>query len=297
MYKFIMFTRKTRGFIVRIAPAPGISSLGRYMGRKLSSIRRVAGPLVICLIGACALACSRPSESSEPFAMRAEVVATFPHDSDAFTQGLVIHDGRLFEGTGQYGRSSLREVDLESGRVERIAPLNRAFFGEGITIMGDRIFQLTWQNGVGAIYELESFEVTGVFRYEGEGWGLTHDGVNLILSDGTPTLRFLDPSDFSVVRTLDVTGPNGPVTRLNELEYIRGEVWANIWYEDVIVRIDPATGAVTGTVDVSRTYPAALRGSEAVANGIAFDADAEKIYVTGKNWPQLFEIRLVAADD
>jgi len=229
--------------------------------------------------------------------MRAEVVATFPHDSDAFTQGLVIYDGRLFEGTGQYGRSSLREVDLESGRVERIAPLNRAFFGEGITIMGDRIFQLTWQNGVGAIYQLESFEVTGVFRYEGEGWGLTHDGENLILSDGTPTLRFLDPNDFSVVRTLDVTGPDGPVARLNELEYIRGEVWANIWYEDVIVRIDPATGDVTGTVDVSRTYPAALRGSEAVANGIAFDSDAEKIYVTGKNWPQLYEIRLVAADD
>jgi len=229
--------------------------------------------------------------------MRAEVVATYPHDSEAFTQGLVIHDGRLFEGTGQYGRSSLREVDLESGRVERLAPLNRAFFGEGVTIMGDRIFQLTWQNGVGAIYELESFEVTGVFRYEGEGWGLTHDGVNLILSDGTPTLRFLDPNDFSVIRTLEVTGPNGPVARLNELEYIRGEVWANIWYEDVIVRIDPATGAVTGTVDVSRTYPAALRGSEAVANGIAFDAESGKIYVTGKNWPQLFEIRLVAADD
>jgi glutamine cyclotransferase len=229
--------------------------------------------------------------------MIAEAVSAYPHDEDAFTQGLVIHDGRLFEGTGQYGRSSLREVELQSGNVKRMSPLNRAYFGEGITIMGDRVYQLTWQNGVGAIYDIESFEVTGIFRYEGEGWGLTHDGEHLILSDGTASLRFLDPEDFAVARTVDVTGPNGPVERLNELEYIRGEVWANVWYEDRIVRIDPQTGTVTGTVDLSGIYPAALRGSEEVANGIAFDADEDKIFVTGKNWPQLFEIRLVGGSD
>jgi glutaminyl-peptide cyclotransferase len=280
-----------------MTPGPEVSAGCSYMNLILSLILRFSGPLTVGLFGACALACSGQSASSEPFAMRAQVVATYPHDENAFTQGLVIHDGRLFEGTGQYGRSSLREVDLETGSVERIAPLNRAFFGEGITIMGDRIFQLTWQNGVGAIYALESFEVTGVFRYDGEGWGLTNDGEYLILSDGTATLRFLDPADFTVVREVTVAGPNGPLERLNELEYIRGEIWANVWYEDFIVRIDPDSGEVTGTVDLSNVYPAALRSSEEVANGIAFDASDGRIYVTGKNWPELYEIRLVAAED
>jgi glutamine cyclotransferase len=228
--------------------------------------------------------------------MVAEIVASYPHDTDAFTQGLVIHEGRLYEGTGQYGQSSLREVALETGSVLRSSRLSRAYFGEGITIMGDRVFQLTWKSGIGAVYDLESFEIDGTFRYEGEGWGLTHDGNLLILSDGTSTLRFLDPENFEVVRTVEVVGPDGPISRLNELEYIRGEVWANIWYQDTIVRIDPQTGTVSGVIDLSAVYPQTLRAREAVANGIAFDASEQRIYVTGKYWPQLYEIRLVAPD-
>jgi glutamine cyclotransferase len=296
MYKFNMFCSKSGGFAVKMPSVSGILSFRAVIFDKAFSATGNVGTLAACLAGLSLLACSTDSESSDAYATTAEIVAAYPHDRDAFTQGLVIHEGRLFEGTGQYGRSSLREVDLASGQVQRIAPLNRAYFGEGVTIMGDRVFQLTWQNGVGAIYDLESFEVTGVFRYAGEGWGLTHDGEYLILSDGTPTLRFLEPEDFSVVREVEVTGPNGPVARLNELEYINGEVWANIWYEDRIVRINPETGAVVGTIDVSGIYPAALRSSEEVANGIAYDERNGKIFVTGKNWPQLFEIRLVPAE-
>ena len=229
--------------------------------------------------------------------MRAEPIASYPHDPSAFTQGLTMYAGRMFEGTGQYGRSSIREVDLESGEVERIASLNRAFFGEGITVLDDRLYQLTWQNGVGAVYSLDSFEVIETFRYEGEGWGLTHDGESLILSDGTSHIRFLDPEDFSLTQTIEVTGPNGPVERINELEFIDGQIWANVWYEDVIIRINPDTGAVEGTIDLSEIYPAELRGSEEVANGIAWDARANRIFVTGKNWPQLFEVRLVPVDE
>ncbi len=249
------------------------------------------------LAGCALLACSPDGRTRDSFSMVAEIVASYPHDTNAFTQGLVMHEGRLYEGTGQYGESTLREVALETGDVIRSSRLSRAYFGEGITIMGERVFQLTWQNGIGAVYNLDSFEILETFRYEGEGWGLTHDDTHLILSDGTATLRFLDPRNFEVVRTLEVTGPNGPVRRLNELEYVRGEIWANVWYEDIIVRIDPDSGAVSGIIDLSAIYPAGLRGREEVANGIAFDADAEKIYVTGKNWPQLYEIELVAPED
>jgi glutamine cyclotransferase len=253
--------------------------------------------LATILAGCLLLACSPDGRTGDSFNMVAEVVAEYPHDSSAFTQGLVIHDGRLFEGTGQYGASTLREVALETGEVLRAARLSQTYFGEGITIIGERVFQLTWRAGIGAVYDLETFEISNTFRYSGEGWGLTHDNSQLILSDGTSTLRFLDPDSFEVTRELDVTGPNGPVSRLNELEYVRGEIWANVWYEDFIVRIDPDTGAVTGTIDLTNIYPPALRGREEVANGIAFDAGNEKIYITGKNWPRLYEIRLVSATD
>ena len=249
------------------------------------------------ILGSILLACTPAGSTSESFRMIAEVVASFPHDQRAFTQGLAIYEGRLFEGTGQYGESTLREVALESGEVLRSTRLSRAYFGEGITILDDRIFQLTWQNGIGAVYDLETFAVSDTFRYAGEGWGLTHDGDRLILSDGTATLRFLDPNSFAVVQELEVTGPNGPVARLNELEFIRGEIWANVWYEEFIVRIDPDSGDVVGIVDLSSIYPTTLRGREEVANGIAFDADEQRIFITGKNWPQLHEIRLVPPQD
>mgnify|MGYP001820302048 CR=1 FL=1 len=253
---------------------------------------------LLTVIAGCALfACSPDGRTGDSFTMVAEIVASYPHDTNAFTQGLVMHEGRLFEGTGQYGASTLREVSLETGEIVRSSRLSRAYFGEGITIMGDRVFQLTWRSGIGAVYDLASFEVDSTFRYTGEGWGLTHDSTHLILSDGTATLRFLDPTSFEVMRELEVTGPDGPVHRLNELEYVRGEIWANVWYEDFIVRIDPETGAVAGVIDLSGIYPAQLRDREEVANGIAFDTDNERIYVTGKNWPQLYEIRLVSATD
>jgi glutamine cyclotransferase len=222
-----------------------------------------------------------------------EVVAAYPHDPSAFTQGLTVHEGVLYEGTGQYGASSVRRVDLATGRIERLRALDGRYFGEGIAILGGKLYQLTWQNGVGIVYDLQTFDVVETFRYNGEGWGLTQDGAHLIVSDGSPTLRYLDPATFTVVRELAVRDGDLPVERLNELEYVDGEIWANIWYEDRIARISPQSGAVLGWVDLAMLYPRSARGSEAVLNGIAYDAAAERLFVTGKNWPQLYEIRIV----
>ena len=221
-----------------------------------------------------------------------KVVAVYPHDSNAFTQGLAIEAGQLYEGTGQYGASSIRRVDLTSGRVEKQRALNSRYFGEGIAILGGLLYQLTWQIGVGVVYDLESFEVQRTFQYAGEGWGLTHDGQQLILSDGTATIRFLDPQTFAVVREIEVRDGGTPVVKLNELEFIDGEIWSNIWYEDRIARISPTTGEVLGWIDLSTLYPANARSSEAVLNGIAYDAAAKRLFVTGKNWPQLYEIEV-----
>jgi len=218
-------------------------------------------------------------------------VEVFPHDPNAFTQGLVIHDGYFYEGTGQYGRSSLRKVAIASGDVERIATLDASYFGEGITILGDRIYQLTWQQGIGFVYDLETFANVGSFRYTGEGWGLTHDGEHLIMSDGTASLRFLDPETFEVVRAVEVSDGGRPVARLNELEYVEGEVWSNVWYDDRIARIDPDTGTVIGWIDLASLYPRSRRGSEDVLNGIAYDATAKRTFVTGNNWTILLELR------
>jgi glutamine cyclotransferase len=222
-----------------------------------------------------------------------EVVAAFPHDSNAFTQGLAIEAGRLYEGTGQYGASTVRRVDLQSGRTEKQRALNERYFGEGIAILGGLLYQLTWQNGVVVVYDLETFEVRRTIQYDGEGWGLTHDGRELIMSDGSPTLRFRDPQTFAVTREIEVRAAGAPLARLNELEYIDGEIWANIWYDDRIARISPNNGEVLGFIDLATLYPQSARGSEAVLNGIAYDAAAKRLFVTGKNWPQLYEIRVV----
>jgi glutamine cyclotransferase len=221
-----------------------------------------------------------------------KVVAAYPHDSKAFTQGLAIDGGRLFEGTGLYGESTVRLVNLASGRAEKQRALNARYFGEGIAILDGSLYQLTWQNGVVVVYDLETFEVQRTMQYEGEGWGLTHDGTHFVMSDGSSTLRFRDPQTFAVVREVEVRDADEPVARLNELEYVNGEIWANIWYDDRIARIDPKTGAVRGYVDLGTLYPASARGSEAVLNGIAYDPAAERLFVTGKNWPQLFEIEV-----
>ncbi|MEE8236761.1 MAG: glutaminyl-peptide cyclotransferase [Gammaproteobacteria bacterium] len=222
-----------------------------------------------------------------------EIVATIPPEPTAFTQGLVIHDGRLYESTGQYGESTLRRLELATGRVEKQIALSSAYFGEGITIFGERLYQLTWQNNLALVYDVETFDRVGAYRYDGEGWGLTHDGTHLIVSDGSAAIRFHNPETFEVVRRLVVLADGQPVGSLNELEYINGEIWANLWYQDRIARISPETGAVLGWIDLSGLYPRSRRASEDVLNGIAYDAETDRLYVTGKNWPWLYQIAVV----
>ena len=222
-----------------------------------------------------------------------KVVAAYPHDPAAFTQGLVIDHGQLYEGTGQYGASSIRKVDLESGRVEKIHSIDREYFGEGITILGNKLYEITWKSGLAFVYDLDSFNVVQTFKYPTEGWGLTHDGEHLIMSDGSSTLRFLDPMTFKPQREITVRDGDKPVSQLNELELIEGEIWANVWYDDRIARISPADGRVLGWIDLADLYPRSARRGDDVLNGIAYDAAARKIYVTGKNWPQLYQIDVV----
>lgn len=225
----------------------------------------------------------------------ARVIASHPHDPAAFTQGLFVSDGRLFETTGQHGRSSLREVELRTGRVKREVKLPHRYFGEGSTAWRGTIVSLTWQHGTAFRWHRDTFRRLGQWRYPGEGWGLTQDGTQLILSDGTPELRFLDPASFAERRRLRVTWQGRAVSDLNELEYVRGEILANIWHTDLIARIDPVSGAIRGFIDLGAvTASLNLTDPEAVLNGIAYDARAGKLYVTGKDWPRLFQIALPA---
>ncbi len=223
-----------------------------------------------------------------------KIVNTYPHDPTAFTQGLVFHDGLLYESTGLEGRSTLRQVELETGRIRRRYDLPPQLFGEGLALYGDRLVQLTWKSGVGFVYDLNSFELQRTFRYSTEGWGLTHDNRRLIMSDGTSTLYFLNPETFEVIGHIAVRGEQGPVARLNELEYVEGQVYANVWQTDLIARIDPQTGWVTAWIDLTGLlWPEDYGRPVDVLNGIAYDADQGRLFVTGKWWPQLFEIELV----
>jgi glutamine cyclotransferase len=222
-----------------------------------------------------------------------EIVHSYPHDASAYTQGLAFDNGVLFEGTGKYGESTLRRVELESGRAQQTVRLSRGVFGEGIAVWGGEVLQLTWRNQFGLVYDKSTLQELRRFRYAGEGWGLTHDGTHLILSDGSSTLRFLDPKTFRVVRQLMVRSGGRRVGYLNELEYVRGEILANIWYKDYLARISPANGDVLGWIDLQSLVPDGL-DRESVANGIAYDAEHDRLFVTGKNWPRLFEVRLVA---
>ena len=224
-----------------------------------------------------------------------EVINQYPHDPGAFTQGLVFHGGVLYEGTGLKGQSSLRKVALETGEVVKKRDLSYRYFGEGVTVLGDEIMQLTWRSHVGFVYDRDTFERLRDFSYPSEGWGLTHDGLNLIMSDGTAMLRFLAPATFEEVAQLEVRDGEGPVRRLNELEYIGGEIYANVWQTDRIARISPRSGRVVGWIDLTGLLkPEDRTGSEGVLNGIAYDAAGKRLFVTGKRWPKLFEIRLVA---
>ncbi|MGD2146204.1 MAG: glutaminyl-peptide cyclotransferase [Anaerolineae bacterium] len=237
-----------------------------------------------------------PTSTVTPEQYSYRVVNEYPHDPEAWTQGLVFDEGYLYEGTGLYGASSIRLVALETGEVLEMRPLPAEIFGEGITVYnGDKIAQLTWRNQIGFIYDKEDFELLDQFTYTSEGWGLTYDGSQLIMSDGTSTLHFLDPETLGETDTIEVAYAGTPVVRLNELEYIQGEIYANVWLTDWICVIDPATGYVTGWIDLQGLLGPEDAGEADVLNGIAYDANGERLFVTGKLWPSLFEIELVPA--
>lgn len=224
------------------------------------------------------------------------VIAKYPHDRGSHIQGLVVDEGPgiLLEGSGLWGQSSLRRVELETGKIIQYLPLPEQYFGEGITAYGDRIIQLTWKAGVGFVYDRTSFEQIGTFSYGHEGWGITHDGQQLIVSDGTDTIHFWDPRTMQETHQIHVRDEFGPVTQLNELEFMEGEILANVWQTDKIVRIDPVSGQVTGRIDLSGLLPEEERdGSEGVLNGIAYDSANKRLFITGKRWPALFEIELL----
>jgi glutamine cyclotransferase len=222
------------------------------------------------------------------------VVHTYPHDSSAFTQGLVMVGGMLYEGTGLNGRSSVRAVDLATGRVIQSVEVPAQYFGEGLTDWGSNLVELTWKAQRGFVYDRFSMRLVRTFEYKGEGWGLTHDRQHLIMSDGTAVLRFLDPVTFQVVRTLPVMDGGRPVKELNELEYIHGEIYANVWQTDRIARISPQTGKVIAWIDLNGLLVSDERtDGNAVLNGIAYDQKGDRVFVTGKLWPKLFEIKLV----
>ena len=230
--------------------------------------------------------------NSEPVNYAYRIVNVFPHDENAFTQGLLIDDGVLYESTGLNGYSSLRRIDLETGEILQFVALPNEYFGEGITVFDGKIIQLTWLSNKGFVYDKESFDLLQNFSYQTEGWGITTDGSRLIMSDGTSSLYFLDPETFQEIGQVEVHD-NGTVERLNELEYIKGKVYANIWLEDKIAIINPQTGQVEGWINLSGLQNMENQDSNAVLNGIAYDAATEKLFVTGKLWPQLFEIELI----
>jgi glutaminyl-peptide cyclotransferase len=256
----------------------------------IRTMTRLGALVVLCVTVGC-----RQDEPAAAPSVDYRVVQTFPHDPAAFTQGLVIDDGVLFESTGLYGRSSLRRVDLTTGRVLQQVRLPDRYFGEGCVVVDDRIYQLTWRAGVGFIFDRVTLQHIGEFTYSGEGWGLTYDGARLVMSDGTARLRFLSTNDFAVVRQVEVTRDGQPLTGLNELEWIEGEVWANVFRTDTVVRIDPGSGEVVDTLDFAGLLTPELRQGRRVdvLNGIAYDAATQRLFLTGKLWPVLFEVEVV----
>jgi glutamine cyclotransferase len=252
----------------------------------------LARRLFLCLAASLAFAWAGAASAALPV-YDVEVKAVYPHDAGAFTEGLFWLDGALYESTGLEGQSTIRKVRLNDGVVLQKQSIAPNLFGEGIVNWGDEILSLTWRDQVGFRWDRRTLKVKSSFRYRGEGWALTQNGAQLIMSDGTPQLRFLEPRTFREVRRITVTANGRPVANLNELEWVKGEILANVWQTSQIVRIDPKTGAVKGVIDLSSLPETRQpRGADPVANGIAYDAKADRLFVTGKNWPRLYEVRL-----
>lgn len=231
-----------------------------------------------------------PAQSVDTY----QIIHTYPHDQQAYTQGLLYLDGYLYESTGLKGRSSLRKEDVQTGRILQFQDVPSQYFAEGLASWGATLVQLTWQHHIALVYDRATFRFLRTLPYSGEGWGLTEDGKSLILSDGTATLRFLDPATFHELRRVVVKDHGKPIDQLNELEYIHGQVYANIWHSDRIARIAPVTGKVLGFIDLTGLLPESQRTNpEAVLNGIAYDPDHDRLFVTGKLWPSLFEIKVI----
>jgi glutaminyl-peptide cyclotransferase len=222
-----------------------------------------------------------------------EIVQVYPHDPKAFTQGLQFVDGALYEGTGQVGESSIRKVELGTGKVLQRRAVPAPHFGEGITVWKNDLIELTWQTHIAFVYDRVTFEPKKQFKYPGEGWGLTQDATSLIMSDGSDELRVLDPVTFAERRRIKVTAGGAPLRELNELEYVKGEIFANVWQTDYVVRIAPDTGKVSAFIDLRGLLTPAERRATDVLNGIAYDAEHDRLFVTGKWWPKLFEIKVV----
>ncbi|MGN8157720.1 glutaminyl-peptide cyclotransferase [Salinisphaera sp. RV14] len=261
-----------------MAQAPVITGFSRRTRRSTAAIAAA----LLALFSAAGHAGPPPIETARP-------LARLPHDPSAFTEGLLISRGALYESTGDYGHSEVRRVDLASGRILARHALPDRYFGEGLARFDDRLYQLTWKSGTGFIYDADTLRPIGRFRYAGQGWGLTRCGGQLVMSNGSAILRFVDPSDFSVRRRLLVTEHGRPVMHLNELETIDGLIWANVWLTDDIVRIDPVDGHVVDRIDASALADA-MPDSADVLNGIAYDAGPDRVYITGKYWPVLFRI-------
>jgi len=245
---------------------------------------------------ALAVSCSDSPSSDAAPVLSYKIIAAYSHDTSAFTQGLVFDDGFLYESTGSYGQSSLRKVDLQSGKILQSIRLPDRIFAEGITVLGPRIYLLTWKSNRIFVYDKETFTLLADFPYPAQGWGLTHDGKNLIASDGTATLRFLDPNTLAVVSQIEVRHNDRAVGGLNELEYIKGKIYANLWPTDRIAIIQPGTGRVTAWVDMTGLLPGRDRAAADVLNGIACDEENNRLFVTGKLWPKLFHVELIPAN-
>ena len=260
--------------------------------------RRLSGSVLALMVLLVTLEVLGQSSSSRgknrPSEYTFEVMRQLPHDSTAFTQGFTYYNGFFYEGTGREGRSSLRQVDPETGRLLRKTDLAPDLFGEGVTVLGNKVIQLTWLSHVGFVYDLVDFRLVRTFKYSGEGWGLTTDGRELFMSDGSAEIRVLDASTFAEKRRINVSDGGKPLDQLNELEFVEGEIYANVWHSDRIARISPQTGRVVGWIALTGLLgPFYKREAEAVLNGIAYDRKGKRLFVTGKLWPKVFEIRVI----